>query len=53
MRENERLPLLDLRQQIHDLTVTKKSTGLSPPQEQILDYLEAMEASAHEPRSSE
>ena len=53
MRENELLPLLDLRQQIHDLTLMKHSTGLSPPEEQILVYLEAKEASVLEARSSE
>jgi len=51
MRENELLPLPDLRRQIHDLVVTKRSTGLSPPEEKLLLYLEAKEL--HQPEQSD
>ena len=43
MNEKELLPLRDLRQVIHDLTLMKRSTGLSPPDEKLLLQLESME----------
>ena len=43
MKRNELPPLPDRRQEIHDLILMKHSTGLSPPEEQILNTLEANE----------
>ena len=51
MRENELLPLPDLRRQIHDLTLMKRSTGLSPPEEHMLEQLESIEYSLTEVRA--
>ncbi len=51
MEQNELLPLHNRRQEIHDLTLMRRSTGLSPPEELILDTLEAKELS--DTRSSE
>ena len=53
MEKNTLPPLPDLRQQIHDLVIRRQASGLSPPLEAILDYLEAREASELETRSSE
>ena len=44
MEQNQSQLLPDLRQQIHDLTVTKRATGLSPPEEHVLEQLEAQES---------
>ena len=53
MGQNERLRLPDQRQIIHDLTLQKHASGLSPPEEEILARLEATEGYGLEPRSSE
>ena len=44
MEQNEFLTLPELRQLIHDMTLQKRATGLSPPEEQLLDRLEMNEA---------
>ena len=41
--KRELVPLPDLRHEIHDLTVQKHSSGLSPPEEEILERLEVQE----------
>jgi len=43
MRENLVEMLSDYRQLIHDLTMQKRSTGLSPPEEELLLQMEAQE----------
>lgn len=43
--------LHEQRQLIHDLTLLKHATGLSPPQMEMLEQLEAEEASETEPRN--
>ena len=43
MKQNE-LPLLpEQRQVIHDIILLKHFTGLSPPEDEILDRMEAQE----------
>ena len=43
MGQNE-FPLLpEIRQQIHDLTLQKHASGLSPPEQEILSKLEGKE----------
>ena len=41
MKANEIPSLPDQRQAIHDLTLQKHATGLSPPDEDILEKTEA------------
>ena len=53
MSQNSELPLRDWRETIHDLILIMHRTGLSPPEVQILEKLEAEEASSSEVRSSE
>ena len=48
MDHNEFPPLSDLRQTIHDLTLQKRSSGLSPPDETVLAKLESQEACTFE-----
>lgn len=43
MNEKDLMPLPDVRQAIHDLTLMKQSTGLSPPEEELLLLMEAQE----------
>ena len=43
MRQREIRPLLELRHDIHDLTLMKRSTGLSPPEDETLLKLESQE----------
>ncbi len=43
MKEQTSLPQFELRQEIHDLTVKKRATGLSPPEEEFLLRYEGKE----------
>ncbi len=43
MEQREYMPLPDQRQTIHDLTLRKRASGLSPPEEKILLEMEANE----------
>ena len=43
MRENLVEMLSDYRQLIHDLTIQKRSSGLSPPEEELLLRMESQE----------
>lgn len=43
MEQREYMPLPDQRQTIHDMTLRKRASGLSPPEEEIL-----LEQEAHE-----
>ena len=51
MKQIERLVLHEQRQIIHDLTLLKHATGLSPPEMEMLEQLEADEASEIEPQN--
>ena len=51
MRENELLALHEKRRIIHDLTLLKHATGLSPPEMEMLEQTEAVEASETEPQN--
>ncbi len=51
MEPNEYLLLPDQRQMIHDLIVEMHKTGLSPPEECVLNHLEAQENCAVDSRS--
>ncbi len=51
MNTNELTWMQDHRQIIHDLVIQKRATGLSPPEEEILEWLEASEL--HDARSNE
>lgn len=53
METNEHQPLPDQRQIIHDLTLQKRATGLSPPEQEILEQLEAEELPLSETRSND
>ena len=46
MRENKLLLLHDRRQEIHNLILRMHSSGLSPPEEEILILMEAQEGCA-------
>lgn len=43
MNTNELTWMQDHRQIIHDLVIQKRATGLSPPEEELLEKLEAEE----------
>ncbi len=43
METNKFPPLPEQREIIHDLTIRKHTTGLSPPEEDILSKMEASE----------
>ncbi len=43
METNKFPPLPEQREIIHDLTIRKHTTGLSPPEEDILSNMEASE----------
>lgn len=47
------LPLPDQRQMIHDLILQKRATGLSPPEQKVLEQLEAEELLLSETRSND
>ena len=49
MKQNEFPPLPDQRQEIHDLTLLKRSSGLSPPEDETLLKMEAQETILPEP----
>jgi len=51
MEPNENLLLPDQRQIIHNLIMVMHKTGLSPPEECILDHFEAQEKCAIDSRS--
>ena len=42
------LSMLDLRKQVHDLTLRKHASGLSPPEEELMIIFEAAEYSEAE-----
>ncbi len=48
MAHDASLLLPEIRQQIHDLTLLKHSTGLSPPETELLLKLESHENNAPE-----
>ena len=43
MEQREFLPLSGLRHEIHNLTLLKRATGLSPPEDEMLHKLESQE----------
>ncbi len=45
MEQNQIQLLPDLRQQIHDLIMSKHASGLSPPEEELVIIFEAEEYS--------
>ena len=53
MGQNELPSLPDQRQTIHDLTLRKHASGLSPPEEDILVHVEVTEEHSIESQSSE
>lgn len=52
MEQNELLPLSDYRQAIHNLILRMHITGLSPPEQCILEQLEAQENRGFDTRAN-